>query len=164
MKRRQFLTALSATAVTASISGCAGVNPFEKTKTPPTEKQLKYIEYYPYHQSNDGLNPVITISNAKKLALYPSSFGEYEAFEVYKVQPNGSGSKIGELVREEYQSESPPGHTRFSKSTVRGGTVLLIVCRDSNGEKYTYAAYAEIDGEVTAVAYNSDTQTTTTGS
>lgn len=167
MKRRQFITAIGTVSIGTTVSGCSSFNPLDNSPTPPTESQLEYIEHYPHHQRSDIEGaPVISISMAKDFVLFPASFGGYEAFEVYKVQPDGTGSQIGELTLTEYQSDNPPGHKPFSKSTVRGGTVLLVLCRTSSGERFTYGAYAEIDGRLQQVAYpeftNDASKTTTT--
>lgn len=152
MKRRHFLQTLTAGSV-IGLSGCATLNPFDSDPTPPTEAQLEYIEYYPYHKELQGVTRITLSRQEDSVGLEPVAIGPFESFEVYVVQPDGGGEQVGTITQEEYQSGEVKGSKPFSLSTTQGGSVLLIIGLTPKGKRYTYGAFYYAENGFKQVAY-----------
>lgn len=165
MRRRRFLGAVG-TASLVGLSGCAGINPFTEREI-PTADQLEYIEYYPsYEQANTAVAVTIRLQENDgwlpgngSVYFVPYAFGKFQAFELYTVKPNGSGTKLATLDKSKYENpkESRPQHT-FDADSVSDGTVLLLLVVRSDGTKYTYGAFTKTDdgGSLQQVAYTDE--------
>jgi len=160
MRRRQFLGTLG-TASLLGLAGCAKYNPFRPEPDEiPTDAQLEYIEFYP-HRSKSPAVSIVNVQLKEEGGVYvePQTFGNFDSFEIYTVKPDGSGSQLATLNREDYgpDSDARPRHT-FDESHVSNGTILLILGVRPDNKKFTYGAFAKTatgDG-LRQVAYTDD--------
>lgn len=161
MQRRRFLQTI-AVGGAIGLAGCSSLNPLSSGPTPPTEEQLQYIEYYPYHQELDGAARITLSRQDDLVGLEPVSLGPFESLEVYVVQPNGDGEQIGTITPEEFESGDVRGAKPFDLSTTQGGSVLLILGLTPNGKRYTYGAFYYTGEEFRQVAYVDTSESTST--
>jgi len=156
MRRRKYLQALTATSI-LGLSGCAKYNPFQEDSEPPTDAQLEYIEFYPDQSESSNFARLRLRREEDVVGVVPSYVGDFKRFEIYTVQPNGNGEKLGELPPTEDQ-RSTKGVPLFPLSSTQDGNVLLILSVEESNKKYTYGAYYDTGESFEQIAYTQSSQ------